>query len=720
MRDFKVSPQYDYCCNPWKILDLGDVWNVKDTSNEELSAKVTVSKEDITIPNVLIAYGSETGTAEAVASSLSKHMKACDPFLCTLNKMVTLDALKDFDHILVICSTFGKGKPPKNAETFFDSDLLGKLNEKTWFAVLALGSSLYPDFCKAGQEVEEKMIEAGAVAKMQIKCVDTAHGNQAEILEWSNLAKKLVLPDSILMAIKAKRDSKRRGKQYAPPTYSMKWSNREDEYQMYSLNQRSKGNLQCLKTEELFGEMHVQSSRRSTRHIEFTLPEEMTYETGDHLSIKPWNSVDMISRFVHCFANELENAAVESGYYGAKLQSDTKVCLAITSEQLNCTQSIAYALQQPFCIELAEDGKIFTHPDQLMTNNSLLQVLREVVDLSFHSKSYLVDLLSTLLSKLDTSSSADTIRFRDHANEVVQQSSCEDGNDTIKELCDKFPTVVDLFEEFGYIFCEPFEGRKEPLIRLADILTLVPKLSSRLYSISSSDIMTPRTVAITVGVVNFHTQAMVRVEGVCSNQLASLQPGDHVEGKVVKSFFRPPTSYTSPLIMIAAGTGLAPFMGFLQEREDHAAQLGLDDFGECHLFFGCRNDDEYLYKDQLVKWENDGIVKLRIAKSRQQQEYPKKRVQDCISEHGEELVALLMSEDRPHVYICGNAGMADSCREEVIEQLKTHGNMSKVAATQMLTSMYIDNRWNLDVWGTIGKSSIDIGMSLSTSMKSFY
>ena len=85
-------------------------------------------------------------------------------------------------------------------------------------------------------------------------------------------------------------------------------------------------------------------------------------------------------------------------------------------------------------------------------------------------------------------------------------------------------------------FCEPFEGRKEPLIRLADILTLVPKLSSRLYSISSSDIMTPRTVAITVGVVNFHTQAMVRVEGVCSNQLASLQPGDHVEGKVVKSF----------------------------------------------------------------------------------------------------------------------------------------------------------------------------------------
>ncbi len=588
---------------------------------------------------------------------------------------------------------------------------------KTWFAVLALGSSLYPDFCKAGQEVEKKMIEAGAVAKMKIRCVDTAHGNQAEILEWSNLAKKLVLPDSILMAIKAKRDSNKRGKQCAPPAYSMKWPNEEEECQKYTLNQQSKGNLQCLKSEELFGEMHVQLSNSSTRHIEFTLPEEMTYETGDHLSIKPWNSIYMISRFVDCFAYELEKAAVVLGYYRAKLQSETKECLVITSEQLNCTQSVAYILLQPFYIELTEDGKILPHADQLMTNNSLLQVLREVVDLSFHSKSYLIDLLSMLSAKLDTSSSADNKHFQDHTKLVIQhQSSYEDVDDTIKAFCDEFPTVVDLFEEFGNIFCEPFGGNKEPLISLADILSLVPKLSSRLYSISSSDMMTPQTVAVTVGIVNFQTKAMARVEGVCSNQLASLQPGDYVEGKVVKSSFRPPSSNKSPLIMIAAGTGLAPFMmGFLREREDHANQSGLlDNFGVCLLFFGCRNDDEYLYKDQLERWENDGIVKLRIAKSRQL-EYPKKRVQDCISEHGEELVGLLMSEESPHVYMCGNAGTANNCREEVIEQLKTHGNMSKVAATQMLTSMCIDNRWNLDVWGTIG-NSIDIGMSLTESV----
>jgi sulfite reductase alpha subunit-like flavoprotein len=707
MRDFKVAPQYDYCCDPWKVLSIGEIGIQSRDSNQETTNDNT---EEHSIPKLLIAYGSETGTAEAAAASLAKRFKACKPFLCTLNEVTTkIETLKTFDHILIICSTFGKGNPPNNAVDFFKSDLTGKLNEHTWFAVLALGSSLYPDYCKAGEEVGEQMKEAGAQPIMEIRRVDTAHGNQAMILEWSNQAKKLILPDSILESIKA--SDANRGRQRIPPTYSVKWRV-EEEFQGDVVD-KSEGALRCSKNIELFDEVHAQISQRSTRHIEFELPEEMTYETADNLSVTPHNSIEMIARLVNCFAHELEKAAIKMGYFSMPhLDAEVKQLLILMGRKFNCTPHIAYVLQQPFYIECIEDGQINAHPDQNMTNKSLLHVFREVVDLSFNSAPYLVDFLSMLLSKLDSASlsSVEAKSFRDMATPLTQQDSCEDGDERIKDFSDRYPTAPDLLENFEDLFCKPFGERKEGLMNLADILVLMPKLKPRLYSISSSDLVTPRNISITAGLVNFTTTAMVTVKGVCSHHLARLNPGDQLNAKIIKSSFRLPLSNTSPIIMIGAGTGLAPYMGFLREREEYMSQSGLH-FGKCHLFFGCRSDDEYLYMDQLQQWQNEEIMELHIAQTREA-EKPRKQVQHSLADHGAELVELLMSEEKTHVYICGNAIMADSCREAFIELLKTHGNMSKILATQMLASMHIDNRWHLDVWGST--KEIDIGIDISS------
>ena len=84
----------------------------------------------------------------------------------------------------------------------------------------------------------------------------------------------------------------------------------------------------------------------------------------------------------------------------------------------------------------------------------------------------------------------------------------------------------------------------------------------------------------------------------------------------VKDAFRPPQDPTVPIIMIGAGTGLAPFRGFLQDRQNtglkSAAKEGVSN---THLFFGCRYPDhDYLYKEELEQFVEDGTLdQLHIA-----------------------------------------------------------------------------------------------------------
>ena len=100
-----------------------------------------------------------------------------------------------------------------------------------------------------------------------------------------------------------------------------------------------------------------------------------------------------------------------------------------------------------------------------------------------------------------------------------------------------------------------------------------------------------------------------RYRGTCSNYLAQLAPGTHVFGRVVSpnTPFLLPDDPATPIIMIGAGTGIAPFRGFLQERGP-APRAGTR-LGPAQLFFGCDHPDvDFLYRDELAAWERLGAV----------------------------------------------------------------------------------------------------------------
>lgn len=239
-------------------------------------------------------------------------------------------------------------------------------------------------------------------------------------------------------------------------------------------------------------------------------------------------------------------------------------------------------------------------------------------------------------------------------------------------------TGLDLVEEFT-VRAEPEEWR-DALVRLAP----------RSYSISSSPLVSPDEVQLTVSVVRYHGARGGIRHGVASTYLADraatvpvfLQSAPH---------FRPPEDALTPMIMVGPGTGVAPFRGFLHERR------ALGHTGRNWLFFGDQHRAEnYYYRDELEAFAADGLLtRLDTAFSRDQAK--RVYVQHKMREHGEILWRWL--EDGAHFYVCGDAArMAKDVDATLTSIIKTHGGMSESAAHEYKRELVADKRYVRDVY----------------------
>ncbi|SHH77467.1 sulfite reductase (NADPH) alpha subunit [Streptomyces sp. 3214.6] len=218
------------------------------------------------------------------------------------------------------------------------------------------------------------------------------------------------------------------------------------------------------------------------------------------------------------------------------------------------------------------------------------------------------------------------------------------------------------------------------------------RLQPRLYSISSSPLTDPHLVSLTVSVVRYENLAGRPRQGVCSPFLADAEPGTEVPVHVQRSpHFRPPADPSTPMVMVGPGTGVAPFVGFLEERRarGHRAPNWLF-FGEQH-----RATDFY-YEDELSGLRADGtLTRLDTAFSRDQR--AKVYVQDRIREHGSHLWSWL--QDGAHFYVCGDASrMAKDVDRALRDVAVVHGGMSEEEAAAHVKQLAADKRYVRDVY----------------------
>jgi cytochrome P450/NADPH-cytochrome P450 reductase len=249
-------------------------------------------------------------------------------------------------------------------------------------------------------------------------------------------------------------------------------------------------------------------------------------------------------------------------------------------------------------------------------------------------------------------------------------------------------TILDLLEEFEA--CElPF----------GVFLELMPMLTPRYYSISSSPQESANTCSITVGVVDEPAiSGLGQFKGVCSNHLARTAEGAQalVSVRAADDGFQLPDDPMTPVIMIGPGTGIAPFRGFLSERA--AKKAAGTDIGPAMLFFGCRHpEQDFIYREELEAHAAAGIADLHVAFSRQDKK--KTYVQDLLRDNREAVWALL--EQGARVYVCGDGSrMEPDVRRALSLIYSEEKDVSGEAADAWLAQMAEDGRYNLDVWVT--------------------
>jgi len=254
-----------------------------------------------------------------------------------------------------------------------------------------------------------------------------------------------------------------------------------------------------------------------------------------------------------------------------------------------------------------------------------------------------------------------------------------------KEILDKRVSVLDILEL--YPSCNlPF----------GQYLRMLPALRIRQYSISSSSLWNSQAVTLTLDIINMPSLSGIgQYYGVASNYLSNLKPSDTINCCVRTSNvqFHPPEDTTVPIVMIAAGTGIAPFRGFIQER---AAQLVCGrDIGRTVLYYGCRTKQDFLYSDELQKWATLGAVELKIVFSREMI-YGKKYVQDLLWEDRKEIEKLY--RDGARFYTCGSArklGVSvKTCFINIIAEVQ---QCDEQEATKILEKISLD-RYSVDVF----------------------
>lgn len=224
------------------------------------------------------------------------------------------------------------------------------------------------------------------------------------------------------------------------------------------------------------------------------------------------------------------------------------------------------------------------------------------------------------------------------------------------------------------------------------LVKLLRPLPGRLYSVASSLKAHPGEAHLLVGAVRWASHGRMR-SGVASSYL-----GDRCKtGSRVKIYVKPnkhyalPTDASRPIIMIGAGTGVAPYRGFIEERAETGAA------GKSWLFFGERNYSyDFLYQ---LEWQDHlasgALSRIDVAFSRDQPE--KIYVQHRLWERRRDLISWIA--DGANIYVCGDEkGMARDVDQTLVRILAEDAKGDEEAGRAKLKDLTKAGRYQRDVY----------------------
>lgn len=628
----------------------------------------------------VIFWGSQSGTAEGFAHRLARD------FHGRLKLEVLVADVSDYDHhtiaelsesqyAIFIMSTYGEGDPSDNSTSF-----LSWLQSKPQvsfanlrYAAFGCGNSNYKRYNAVIDTVVASLQGLGAQKILPVGKADEAQGSTDEdFMEWKTsllheFCTQLGLTES---------------EPVYEPAIKIVFDESIDSSGIYlgeplkqSSTEVSTGPstaivpLPITSAQELLSDT---SEMRSCLHLEINLSEhpEVKYKTGDHLAVRPINPISEVKALVDVL--------------GLRGREDIPIMIQrseSTSEKLN--------LPSPTTI-----SALFSHYLEICA-----PVSRETV---------------MSLAQIASSSSAKDQLLALASDKSVFSAFLAKTHITFNRLLRHIQGV------------DPSASWSS--LPLSFVIESLRPMQSRYYSISSSSITSPRRAAITVAnnPKPLLGEKATFIPGLASTYLSTFtsdgpSPLSALYPRIVNpslpittnsastsilhasirhSTFKLPASLSLPIIMVAAGTGIAPFRAFIHERARLARLQGhRGPVGRMILIFGCRHpDQDLLYKEDLEQLQSS-LPGLEIVYAFSRVEGQKKvYVQDRVAERQDDLVDMLLKEDAA-LYLCGSAAMAREVGKRLGEGVKEARSYDDDRLNNWRKERKRLKRWQEDVWG---------------------
>jgi len=645
-----------------------------------------------------IFFGSQTGKAEMFAKLLARRARRRGYAAAVIDlqrfdgAMLEPSAGVAAPPAVFLLATYGEGEPTDNARAFcrWLKDAVKKSRhlaplEGLRVAVFGLGDRRYEQFNVVATRVHKQLGQLGALSLMDVGLGDDAQDLNADFAAWCSAfwdALTLQDPDTSTLTECAGREEEAEEATLLVRLFASK----ADAFAaLRGAHATSSSMLDAAATYTVEVTENKQLHRagpRSCRHVEVRSEgvwegggskgvEEapvqartrLEWETGDHVAVHPRNPPELVERLL---------ARVDLPQVA---HSSTNAWLVVTEEG---------------------GGAPFPCP------TTVREAFERYLDICGPPPPAVLGALAA--ESQDRAKRMHLRHLRDNAQARKQR------------LTQMRKNVVHVLEEFDL------------RISLRALVTALPRLRPRYYSISSSSAATPDTLAITAVVLREGPPASLppraadaktqtqreacagdageEFEGVCTGYLARQRAGAWLSISVRRSSFKLPASLDTPIILVGAGTGIAPLRGFYLERLHLRQRLDGGRGGSSGeramvesrdvLFYGCRRPGEDdLYAEELAQVVRaGGLAHVITAFSRQGAE--KVYVQDRLRQGSNaSLVASLIAAGAC-VYVCGGTGMAMEVKRAFTAALEQSGVPDAAEKVQQLQSC---GRYLQDVWG---------------------
>uniref|UniRef100_A0A672TVK4 Nitric oxide synthase 3 n=1 Tax=Strigops habroptila TaxID=2489341 RepID=A0A672TVK4_STRHB len=686
MVNYQLCPTFRYQPDAWKVyVSKGTTVTRRKTFKEvanavKISAKLMGHMMARRV-KATILYATETGKSRTYAWNLCQlFRRAFDPKVLCMDEYDVV-SLEHETLVLVVTSTFGNGDPPECAESFskalmemtspytstsqaqppmsyklrFNSISQSDQLVSSWkkkrrqlsntdsagtlgalrFSVFGLGSRAYPHFCAFARAVDTRLEELGGERVLPMGEGDELCAQEESFRTWARLVFQAAC-ETFCVGDGAGGAEEL----FAPP---QGWKRQRHRLVVQPQATETLAGLSHLHKRRVFPctvlsveNLQSEESSRATLLVRLCSSgqAELRYQPGDHLGVFPANRDELVRGLL------------------ARVQDPPPA-------------------EQPVRVESREGDPSGGCPPPWVPQSrlppcTLAQALTFFLDVAAPPSPQFLQLLASLA--------------REPGDQQRLQQLGQDARLYEDWKWFRCPTLLEVLEEFPSV-----------ALPASLLLTQLPLLQPRYYSISSAPGLSPGEIHLTVAVVTYHSE----------NGQGPLHYGVWITLPVpcLAPSFRLPPTLEAPCILVGPGTGIAPFRSFWQQRLHHLQTEG-GPLGSMVLVFGCRSSAlDHIYRQEMQEAQEQGALSQVLTAFSREPGTPKTYVQDVLRTQLAAEVHRVLCQSAGHMYVCGDVTMATEVLQTVQHILVQQAGMTLGQAGDFISELRDKNRYHEDIFG---------------------